>query len=313
MPKCFNDGSGQRSVNASLQAPPVALSLRQTADDILAAAQAAQARLEGEEPSTAIHDLRVALKRWRAVLRLLQNIVGGEAAILRDEARLLAREFGRSRDAQTALDALHEIAKLDPDEKPPISKRTETTIAGRLLGMREALERTELHAEIIQRLRDGLARASTCAAAWPLEHVTFDDIATALGQSYRRARRRIPRRWEDMDPEEIHEFRKALVTFRYQLDLIAPVWPKVWKAYIGEAQKVRIQLGKSNDLVVLGRLVQPQQPLAHWRSRLTPPIESRRRFHLHRAKSLASRVFAESPRSFRKRIKAMANAATDLG
>ncbi len=251
-------------------------------------------------------------------MQLLQNIVGNEAVVLRNEARLLAREFGRSRDAQTALDALHEIAKLSDAETPPMSKRTEATITERLQGMREASESAELNAEVLQRLRDGLARASACAAAWPLERITFDDIATALGQSYRRARRRLPRRWEDMnsedmDSEEIHEFRKALVTFRYQLDLIAPVWPKVWKAFIGEVQKVRMQIGQSNDLVVLSRLTQPHQALAHWRSRLTPPIESRRRFHLDRARSLASRMFAESPRSFRKRIKAMGNAATDFG
>lgn len=298
-------------MNASLQDPPVAHSLRQAADDILTAARDAQEGLDGEKPSTAIHDLRVAFKRWRAVLRLLQNTVGDEAVLLRDEARLLAREFGHSRDAQTALDALSEIAKPSNAETPPMSKRTEATITGRLQGMRDSFESAELNAEAIQRLRDGLARASACAAAWPLEQITFDDIATALGQSYRRARRRVPRRWEDMDSEEIHEFRKALVTFRYQLDLIAPVWPKVWTAFIGEVQKMRMQLGKSNDLIVLGRLTQPHQSLAHWRSSLTPQIESRRRFHLDRARSLAGRMFAETPQSFRKRIKAMANAATD--
>ena len=299
---------------ASVQVPPFAHSLRQTADDILAAAQAAQQKLDGETPSTDIHELRVALKRWRALLRLLQNTIGDEAVVLRNEARLLAREFGRSRDAQAALDALSDVAKPDDAEAPPISKRTEATITERLQGTRETLERTELHAEAIQRLRDGLARASACAAAWPFERITFDDIATALGQSYRRARRRLPHSGDDMtsgemDSEDIHDLRKALVTFRYQLELIAPLWPKVWKAFIGEVQKVRIQLGKSNDLVVLGRLMQPKQPLAHWRSRLTPQIENRRGFHLDRAGSLASRVFAESPRSFRKRIKALAKAA----
>ena len=303
---------------ASPQIPPVAHSLRQTADDILTAAQAAQQKLAGEKPSTAIHELRVALKRWRALLRILQNTVGDEAVILRSEARLLAREFGRSRDAQTALDALSDIVKPGDAETSPISKRTEATITERLQGMREALEKSELHAQAIQRLCDGLARASACTKAWPLERITFDDIATALEQSYRRARRRLPRRGENMnseeiDSEDIHDLRKALVTFRYQLELIEPLWPKVWKAFIGEVQKVRVQLGKSNDLVVLGRLIQPNQPLAHWRSRLTPQIENRRRFHLERAGSLASRVFAESPRAFRKRIKAMARAATEAG
>lgn len=291
------------------QAPPVAHSLRQAADDILATARAAREQLNGTEPGSAIHDLRVALKRWQALLRLLEDPIGGEAVVLRHEARLLAREFGRSRDAQSVLDALADIAKQRGAEPPAMSKRTEATITRRLQEARDASEAAQLLAGANQRLDDGLARASACLANWPLERISFDSIVTALARSYRRARRRLPRKWEDADPEDIHEFRKAIVAFRYQLDLIAPLWPKVWHAFIDEVQRLRLQLGRSNDLVALSRLTQPNQLLAHWRSRLTPPIETRRRFHLERARLLAGRVFAEAPRSFRKRVAALAKAA----
>lgn len=298
---------------AAPQAPPVAHSLRQTGDNILATARAAHERLQDPlrsgEPSTAIHDLRVALKRWQALLRLLEYPIGDEAMVLRHEARLLAREFGRSRDAQSVLDALADIAKQRDAGTPTMSQRTEATITRRLQETREASEAAQLNAEVHQHLRDGLARASACLASWPLERISFEDIVTALAQSYRGARRRLPREWDDTNPEAIHDFRKAIVAFRYHLDLIAPLWPKVWRAFIDEVQKLRMQLGRSNDLVALSLLTQPNQPLAHWRSRLTPPIESRRRFHLERARLLSGRVFAESPRSFRKRIEALAKAA----
>lgn len=296
-------------------APPVAHSLRRAADDILSTARAAQeqlqAQLNGGEPSAAIHELRVALKRWQALLRLLEDPIGDEAVVLRQEARLLAREFGSSRDAQTALDALADIAKPREAETPPLSERTEATLTRRLQEMRAASVAAQLRAEVIQRLQDGLARPSVCLGNWPLERISLEEIITALAQSYRRARRLLPREWGDADPEDIHDFRKAVVTFRYQLDLIAPLWPKMWNTFIDEVQKVRMQLGRSNDLVALRALTQPKQPLAHWRSRLTPPIENRRRFHLGRARSLAGRVFAESPRSFRKRIEALAQAAAE--
>lgn len=298
---------------AAPQAPPVAHSLRQTGDNILATARAAHKRLQDPlrsgEPSTAIHDLRVALKRWQALLRLLEYPIGDEAMVLRHEARLLAREFGRSRDAQSVLDALADIAKQRDAGTPTMSQRTEATITRRLQETREASEAAQLNAEVHQHLHDGLARASACLASWPLERISFEDIVTALAQSYRGARRRLPREWDDTNPEAIHDFRKAIVAFRYHLDLIAPLWPKVWRAFIDEVQKLRMQLGRSNDLVALSLLTQPNQPLAHWRSRLTPPIESRRRFHLERARLLSGRVFAESPRSFRKRIEALAKAA----
>ncbi|MDO8981935.1 MAG: CHAD domain-containing protein [Afipia sp.] len=299
------------------QAPPIAHSLREVADDILATARAAQERLQeplhSGKPSAAIHDLRVALKRWQALLRLLEGPIGDEVMVLRHEARLLARAFGRSRDAQSVLDALADIAKQRDAGTPAMSKRTEATITQRLRETRDASEAAQLNAEVHQHLRNGVAQASACLASWPLERIDFEDIVTALARSYRRARRRLPRKWEDMEPEAIHDFRKAVVTFRYQLDLIAPLWPKVWRAFIDEVQRVRMQLGRSNDLVALSLLTQPNQPLAHWRSRLTPPIESRRRLHLERARLLSGRVFAESPRSFRKRIETLAKAAADLG
>lgn len=293
------------------QASPVAHSLREAADDIMAAARAAQEKLDCEETSTTIHELRIALKRWRALLRLLEDSIGDETVLLRHEASHLAREFGRSRDAQTALDALADVAKPRDAETPPLSERTKATLTRRLEDARKTLEAEQLHPEAIQHLRDGLARASACAASWPLERIHFDDIVTALAKSYRRARRRRPREWDNADPEEVHDFRKAVVAFRYQLDLIAPLWPKMWNTFIDEVQKLRTQLGRSNDLVAFRRLIQPKQPLAHWRSRLTPRIDNRQQFHLGRARSLAGRVFAESPRSFRKRIEALVKAAAD--
>ena len=140
--------------------------------------------------------------------------------------------------------------------------------------------------------------------------MSFEEVATALTQSYRRTRRRLPYSWETASAEDVHRFRKALVTFRYQVELIELLWPKVWRAYTGEVQKLRVRLGKSSDLIILSGLTQPKQPLAHLRSRLALPIESQRQFHLNRAKMLARRVFAESPRSFQKRIEAMWKAAT---
>jgi CHAD domain-containing protein len=288
----------------------VAPSLRQAEDEILVEVGVALEGLNTEKPSGAVHGYRVALKRWRALLRLLRDPIGDEVVALRQEASQLSQEFGRSRDAQAALDALNDIVGSKEIAAPSISERTQATIADRLEGIRKTSETIALDAAALQRLRVGLARASASASVWPLERMSFEDVATALTQSYRRARRRLPCSWETASAEDVHKFRKALVTFRYQVELIEPLWPKVWRTYTGEVQKLRLHLGKSNDLIILSGLAQPKQPLAHWRSRLAPRIESQRQFHLNRARILASRVLAESPRSFQKRIEAMWKAAT---
>ena len=296
-----------------LQTPPLEPSLRQAADEILAEAGVALEALNAEKPGGAVHDYRVALKRWRALLRLLQGEIGDEAVALRREAGLLGRTFNSSRDAQAALDALTDIAESKEIAAPSISQRTRTTIADRLEGIRTASEAGALDAEAVRRLHAGLTRALACASAWPLESMTFEDIAAALAQSYRRARRRLPHDWRTASAEDIHEFRKAVVTFRYQIELIEALWPKMWRTFTDEVQKLRVQLGRSNDLVVLGGLTQPKQPLARWRSRLARPIENQRRVHLNRARTLSSRMFAETPQSFQKRIEAMWKAAATVG
>lgn len=288
-------------------------SLRQAADEVLADVGIALEGLNAEKPSDAVHAYRVALKRWRALLRLLHAQIGDEVVALRREARLLGRTFERSRDAQAALDALADIAGSKEPVARSISQRTQATIADRLEGIRNSSELIALDAETLQHLNAGLARASACASTWPLESMTFEDIAAALAESYSRARRHLSQNWETKSAEDVHEFRKAIVTFRYQITLIEPLWPKMWRTFAGEVQKLRVQLGKSNDLVVLSRLTQPNQPLAHWRSRLALPIENQRQFHLNRARILASRVFAESPRSVRKRIEAMSKAVAAVG
>ena len=61
----------------------------------------------------AVHDLRKALKRWRALLRLLAGPVGEPADQMRMEARELMRALSGARDAQSALDALADLKKSD--------------------------------------------------------------------------------------------------------------------------------------------------------------------------------------------------------
>ena len=68
----------------------VGAAVRAVASDILAEARAAIAH-PGRSDAEAVHDFRRAMKRWRALLRLIEPFVGEEARQLRDEARDLAR------------------------------------------------------------------------------------------------------------------------------------------------------------------------------------------------------------------------------
>src|SRR5262245_41469397 len=105
----------------------VAEALRAIARDNLADARAAV-----EDPAhtdaDAVHQFRRQMKRWRAFLRLLMPFLGADGEQLQNEARDLARALGGARDAQSALDALADVA----DRGLPLSARSLSTVRKRV-------------------------------------------------------------------------------------------------------------------------------------------------------------------------------------
>ncbi len=130
-------------------------------------------------------------------------------------------------------------------------------------------------------------------------------MSDGLTVTYRRARQLVPDNWSDPDAEHLHDLRRRVVEHRHQMDLVEPLWPRLGQVWSAEAQRLRNQLGACQDLEMLSHFTAPHQPLARWRSRLAPLIESRRAGHLKNAARLASRLFAEKPKAFRRRIDAL--------
>lgn len=271
--------------------------LRAAAARILADANAAL-EIRGQTHATAIHDFRKALKRWRALLRLIEPWLGTNGKKLRHEARDLARELNSPRDAQAALDALVDAAKRAPDFSPAIVRNVRT----RIEDLRKQAEATALAEDVRVRIDGYLGLASRSVARWRIDGVKSSEIAERLTKTYRRARRRLPDRWQAAGSEELHELRRHVIEYRYQMELAAPLWPRLARTAIEEAQRLRDRLGRHQDLAVLSALTEPHRPLASWRSRLAPLIAERQSLHLKHAARLSRRLFAERPKAFRHRL-----------
>jgi CHAD domain-containing protein len=273
--------------------------LRAVAGDILAEAHAA-INDPAKSDAEAVHDFRRAMKRWRAMLRLLEPFVGESARRLRDQARDLARALAGPRNAQSALDALADLAK----HGLALSPRSIATLRGRIEDIRKAAE-TTLNPDLRLRLNGALEEAAGVVERWPLHLLTFDDAADQLTRFYRVARRLVPADWPAADGEALHELRKRVVIHRYQMDIVEPLWPRFGKMWTGEAQRLRDRLGKHQDLLMLESLTGPHQPLARWRSRLAPAIAARKAEHVDRAARIAARLFVEKPNALRRRLAMM--------
>jgi len=251
----------------------------------------------------AVHEVRKALKRWRALLRLLTRPLGEPADQMRSEARDLMRSLAGARDAQSALDALHDLRKTEP----ALSATSVKTVHDRMATIRDAAELKSVTPALRERLNRYLDYATLSMERWPLNEIDFDTVADGLTATYRRTRQLIPENWTEADAEQLHTLRRRVVEHRHQMELVEHLWPRLGQVWAEEAQRLRDRLGACQDLVVLERLTAPHQALAHWRSRLTPAIAARRGSHLKTAERLTGRLFAEKPKAFRRRIGALWN------
>jgi CHAD domain-containing protein len=249
----------------------------------------------------AVHEVRKALKRWRALLRLLDRPLGEQADQMRSEARELMRGIAGARDAQSALDALADLRKADL----PLSPTSVETIRTRLTGMRATAEAKAFTKTMRDRLSRYIDYATLSLERWPIKAIDFDTVTDGLTSTYRRARQLLPDSWPDAEAEHLHDLRRRVVEHRHQMDLVEPLWPRLGKVWAEEAQRLRNRLGSCQDLAVLTELTAPHQPLAPWRSRLAPLIAARRGAHLKTAQRLAGRLFAEKPKAFRRRNAAL--------
>ena len=274
--------------------------LRAVARDILAEARAVL-NDQTKPDATAVHEFRKAMKRWRALLRLLEPFLGDDGQRLRAQARDFAREVAGARDAQSAIEALEDLV----GDKVPLSARTVASIRGRLDEKRLSAEAAQLTQALRARFIIALDAAEAEVAAWPLE-IAFAELARELSDAYKLARDDAPDGdWREVDAEVLHDLRRRVVAHRYQMELVEPLWPKFGKLWVAEAQRLRDRLGAFQDLSVLLGFTAPHGALAPWRSRLVPLILARRAKHARAAQRIAGRLFAERPRAFRKRIEAL--------
>jgi CHAD domain-containing protein len=274
--------------------------LRAVAGGILAEARVAISDPERTNEA-AVHHFRRAMKEWRALMRLLAPFIA-DATRWRHEARDHARTLAQARDGAAALNAFDGL--LD-NGNLVLSPRSSDTIRARLEALRAGEERIGLTPMLRDAIIAWLDLAASAVEMWPLDALDFAAIATQLAKSYRSTRNQIPADWTAAAGEELHTLRQRVVTLRYQMELIEPLWPRFGKMWIGEAERIRGRLGQCQDIEVLTRLTAPHQILAHWRSRLTPACAERSADLAQRAARIAVRLFAERPKAFRQRLEAL--------
>jgi hypothetical protein len=265
----------------------------------------------------AVHDTRKALKRVRALVRLLREELG-EQAFARENGALrdIARRLAGARDAEVMASTLERLLHNGHE------RRSARRDAAKLRRRRPVGElRVQLAAERDRATKRGLGDAAARDAtlgelyavrrrvmAWGLpERPGFQLTEPGLRRLYRQGRRRYGRalRAKPRDTRALHQWRKRVKDLRYAAQMLG------LRELAGRADDLQERLGEEHDLALLAaRVSAPDSPLAGGgkrRSRARKGVLkliARRRARLRKqALREGRRLYEHKPKRFAKRMR----------
>jgi CHAD domain-containing protein len=192
----------------------------------------------GRDPES-LHDMRVGVRRLRALLRAGVELVATDTAELDERLKQLGRILGEVRDLDVLLERLEtEAAELAGED----ARR-----AGSLLAALRT-ERSCSRSRMLAALRSDEYLALLDDTARTIDElepsgsaVTLDELAGEASARLRKAFRKLP---EDPANEELHAVRKKGKRARYAAELAGQ------KKLVKRAKKLQDVLGEHQDAVV---------------------------------------------------------------
>ena len=279
-------------------------------------------RNDRENRDVAIHEMRKAGKRIRALLRMVRPAIGervykAENAALRDVARVVAGV----RDRAVLVDA---VAKMRSRYGRLLGAGTFADLEDSLrLRHKRAIARVADDGEVTEQVIAALHRARSRYAAWPVDledprlsvgrssrrYITdsFSAIGPGIAATYGRGRQGMSSAISAPSPEHFHEWRKQVKYLRHQMEIVSPVWPEVIGGLAESLSGLGDVLGDDHDHAELVRMVASLpdlMPDPDERNLLVALCHQRRADLQGAALVMGRRVYAESPKRFTRRLEA---------
>ena len=226
----------------------------------------AEAVAAGLDPDF-LHQLRVALRRLRSLLRVVVRATSKDAvAPLVDELRWLTGVLGPARDWDVF--ATETLAAMAAHVSHPRQRREVGTLRARITRVRRLQQRAAMQAVASSRFSLFMMRAAAFFHGLPAQLSLGGqpperaiDFARAMLQRRHRAVRKRGKRLRRATPMERHEVRIAAKQLRYAAEFFAPVFAdRRARQYVDALARLQGVLGRLNDLVTAKRLLDELAP-----------------------------------------------------
>lgn len=257
----------------------------------------------------AVHEVRKDCKRVRGLLRLIRprvpELYKAENRYFRDAAASLSG----IRDVEAALesyDALLDAFGDTVDCRALSPARRALTLHKQRLG-EDSAELDERLAAFGACMRDARKRVQD----WPIpgddpldSKSGFALLGPGLFKTYERGRTAMAEAYAEPDIESFHEWRKRAKYLRYHLRLLRPAWSPLLKSARREVKRLGNLLGDDHDLAVLEDVLRTAlgESSGERLEMLGSLMRTRSDQLRDEACWLGRRVYAETPKAFRKRI-----------
>ncbi|HLX17534.1 MAG TPA: CHAD domain-containing protein [Bradyrhizobium sp.] len=210
---------------------------------------------------TALHQMRVALRRLRAAMSLFSVIVGDDRTeAIKSELRWLAQELGPARDLDTLiLEVIQPMRELHKNE-PGLVSISKMFMRKRLKCYRraQAAVQSARFRTLVLDTAEWVEAGPWSTSEDPLKRARRElpvEIFAAgqLSHRYKRIRRR-GRRMDHLDPEQLHRLRIQVKKARYATDFFSGIYhgkksAKQSKKIRSSLMQLQNSLGRVNDIV----------------------------------------------------------------
>ena len=195
----------------------------------------------------AIHDVRVLMKKSRAVMRLIVSQIDEE---------FYNREYGTFREVGRIMSSWRDtsvhrktLKYLKKNHPGLFSRLTDNEKLENLLGKTDTTEEpfTGLKTDLGQ-INDLLGKAGFRIRFQSMNNLDPKLLLSELDRSYNVVIDRYLACRNSMKPADLHEFRKRAKDFLYQLWFFRPLNPRVVKSLEKRLDTLTQNLGKYNDL-----------------------------------------------------------------
>jgi CHAD domain-containing protein len=262
---------------------------------IEAAICASSAKQNGK--GSPVHETRKHLKKARSALRLAAGEVERKDWKREDRClRKVGRLISEVRDAEVRLQTVRQLREFARGKKRSF-RETEELLAFELDSFLAAF--SEWPEEAKQQLTQVLDRVR----GWPLGDLRCKQLRKSVQMTYQRGRKALKAPFAKTSTKNLHAFRKRAKELWYQLRILQPLAPAVFKELNDELKTIGQYLGQIHDLAfVAERLASMGSARKHGDRILNALIDSREKETKRTAIALGERFYAESPRQFARRL-----------